>query len=122
MLSPAVDPSSVLISAPVAPLNRYTAPASWAPASSNGAVTTTLPVLRASTECPNWFPDAGWGSTNSSSGPASSEPASESTAQHMPADGNARRVSLPESMGPPLGGVGGFLLPPQWYSRLLRGV
>ena len=64
-MSPACDPRSVLIRAPVAPLNRYTAPALDPPASSNGDVTTTFPVLSGTTESPNRFPSCGFGSTNS---------------------------------------------------------
>jgi hypothetical protein len=51
--SKSFEPRSVLRSSPVLPLNKYTAPASRPPASSKGAVTTTLPVLSATTECPN---------------------------------------------------------------------
>src|SRR5262249_54822549 len=65
MVSRGLDPSNVLMSSPVAPLNRYTAPASVPPASSYGDVITTLPVLKGSTVCPKRLPGAGCGSMNS---------------------------------------------------------
>jgi hypothetical protein len=47
----AEEPRRVLISAPVAPLNKYTAPASVPPASSKGEVITTFPVLNGTSGC-----------------------------------------------------------------------